>query len=242
MTGLSWGIEGLFDGPVFGVDEVGRGPWAGPVVAAAVCLWPDAVPPGLADSKALSAAGRQRLAAALAGCAACALGEASVAEIDAHNIRKATHMAMARAVDALVGQIGPPAMVLVDGNAMPGWEWRARAVVRGDRSVASIAAAGIVAKVARDAQMIALSARHPSYGWARNKGYGTAEHALALDRHGITPHHRRSFAPVRKHIRALSLSGNNPRGSRAAQGGDSTDCVAAQFPHLESTSGHKSMT
>jgi ribonuclease HII len=191
--GLGWGIEADFDGLVFGVDEVGRGPWAGPVTAAAVCLSPDCVPEGLADSKALPAARRARIAARLP---LVALGEASVAEIDALNIRQATFLAMQRAVAALAARIGPPAVVLVDGNALPRLDHPARAIVKGDAQVAVIAAAAIAAKVARDRLMAELAADHPAYGWERNKGYGTAEHQAALARHGITIHHRRSFAPI----------------------------------------------
>lgn len=193
MTGLRWGMEGRFAGLVFGVDEVGRGPLAGPVTAAAVCLAPDDLPAGLADSKALSATARERIAASVAQVA---VAEASVAEIDALNIRAAALLAMARAVEVLAQRLGAPAMVLVDGNALPRWQWPAQAIVRGDATVACIAAASICAKVHRDRQMAELAQGHPGYGWERNKGYGTAEHRQALERIGVTPHHRRSFAPV----------------------------------------------
>lgn len=193
MTGLRWGMEGRFAGLVFGVDEVGRGPLAGPVTAAAVCLAPDDLPAGLADSKALSATARERIAASVAQVA---VAEASVAEIDALNIRAAALLAMARAVEVLAQRLGAPAMVLVDGNALPRWQWPAQAIVRGDATVACIAAASICAKVHRDRQMAELAQCHPGYGWERNKGYGTAEHRHALERIGVTPHHRRSFAPV----------------------------------------------
>lgn len=195
MAGLGWGMEARFDGPVFGVDEVGRGPWAGPVTAAAVCLLPDAIPAGLADSKAVPAHRREAIAAQLTHCA---IAEASVCEIDQLNIRVATLVAMARAVAALAQRIGPPAMVLVDGNALPELMFPALAIVRGDASVASIAAAAIAAKVHRDALMVRLSHGHPGYGWERNKGYGTAEHAAGLARLGISVHHRRSFRPIAK--------------------------------------------
>lgn len=198
MTGLRWGIEAGYSGLVFGVDEVGRGPWAGPVTAAAACLNPHAVPAGLADSKALSAAARGQIAALLAVSAHIEIGWATVAEIDALNILAATHLAMARAVAALAARIGPPAIILVDGNRAPALPWPTRAIVKGDASVASIAAASIAAKVARDAHMADLARAFPAYGWASNKGYGVAAHAAALARHGVTPHHRRSFAPVRK--------------------------------------------
>jgi ribonuclease HII len=191
-------VEAGFRGHVFGVDEVGRGPWAGPVHAAAACLSRDAVPPGLGDSKAIRPRDRERIAAALEHVA---FGVASVAEIDALNIRRATFLAMARAVAALALRLGPPAIVLVDGNALPPLDHPARAIVRGDASVASIAAAAIAAKVARDRLMEELAAEHPGYGWERNRGYGTAEHAAALARMGPTPQHRRSFAPVAEALR-----------------------------------------
>lgn len=193
MTGLSWGIEAEFRGLVFGVDEVGRGPLAGPVVAAAVCLDRDSVPEGLGDSKKVPEARRNRIAAQLEHVA---LGVASVEEIDRLNIRTASLLAMARAVEALAANVGAPAMVLVDGNALPRVAHPARAMVKGDANVASIAAAAIAAKVWRDRLMCELAAAHPAYGWERNRGYGTAEHLAALARQGVTVHHRRSFAPV----------------------------------------------
>jgi ribonuclease HII len=195
FAGLRWGIEGHFPGRVFGVDEVGRGPLAGPVVAAAVCLNCDSVPAGLNDSKLVPESRRERIAALLEHVA---FGSASVAEIDSLNIRTASLLAMARAVSGLAARVGAPAMVLVDGNALPPVDHPARAIVKGDGSVASIAAAAIAAKVMRDRLMAELAADHPVYGWARNRGYGTAEHLAALERHGVTPHHRRSFAPVRQ--------------------------------------------
>lgn len=196
-AGLGWGMEGDFSGLVFGVDEVGRGPLAGPVVAAAVCLSRDSVPPGLNDSKRVSESRRNAIAASLEHVA---FGEASVAEIDALNILAASHVAMARAVQALAARLGPPAMVLVDGKYLPKLDFSARPIIGGDAKVASIAAASIAAKVARDAQMCRLDESFPGYGWARNKGYPTREHLDALDRLGITRHHRRSFAPVARRI------------------------------------------
>jgi ribonuclease HII len=195
VTGLGWGLEAEWPGLVLGVDEVGRGPLAGPVVAAAVCLRREAVPPGLADSKRVPEARRTRIAAALEHVG---LGVASVEEIDRLNIRTASLLAMARAVEAIVARLGAPAMVLVDGNALPPIPYPARAIVKGDATVASIAAAAIAAKVWRDGLMAALAAAHPAYGWERNRGYGTAEHLAALARHGATVHHRQSFAPVRQ--------------------------------------------
>lgn len=202
MTGgLAWGMEAAFRGHVFGVDEVGRGPWAGPVFAAAACLSCDRVPARLGDSKTVRPRERERIAAALEHVA---FGVASVAEIDALNIRRATFLAMARAVAALALRLGPPAVVLVDGDAVPPLDHPARAIVRGDATVASIAAAAIAAKVARDRLMAELAADCPGYGWERNRGYGTAEHAEALARHGPTAHHRRSFAPVADAARKLA--------------------------------------
>jgi ribonuclease HII len=185
---------------IAGVDEVGRGPLAGPVVACAVVLPPD-VAPGLiarlADSKALKAGVREDLDAAIRDAAEVGLGEASVAEIDTWNILNASHMAMARAVAALPAA---PDHALVDGNRLPTLACPAEAVVKGDATVASIAAAGIVAKVARDAAMDRLAAAFPGYGWERNRGYGTAEHRAALNSLGPSDHHRRSFKPVQEAV------------------------------------------
>lgn len=179
---------------VAGVDEVGRGPLAGPVLAAAVVLDPGRLPPGLNDSKALTARRRDALASALAECALVSIAQASVAEIDALNIRGATHLAMRR---ALLGLQRTPDAALVDGSDLPAdLPCPARAIVKGDARCLSIAAASIVAKQARDALMRALSLEHPGYGWERNAGYPTAEHRQALLDIGVTPHHRRSFRPV----------------------------------------------
>lgn len=187
--------------PVAGVDEVGRGPWAGPVMAAAVILDRDRLPADLLaalnDSKKLSAARRTEICARLTACEGVvwALGEASVAEIDAINILQATFLAMRRALDSLTIS---PAHVLVDGNKCPpGLSCRATAVVGGDALSASIAAASIIAKVSRDRIMLGLDARFPGYGWGSNAGYGTPEHQRGLLTHGVTEHHRRSFAPIR---------------------------------------------
>ncbi len=196
-SGLQWGLEAEFPGQVFGVDEVGRGPLAGPVVAAAVCLSPATLPAGLNDSKRLSEQRRNTIAAALQHVA---IAEASVAEIDALNILQASHLAMARAIEMLARRIGPPVMVLVDGRFLPTMDFPGRAIIAGDSKIASIAAASIAAKVARDQEMLRLDAECPGYDWARNKGYPTRTHRQALAELGISPHHRRSFAPVRQQL------------------------------------------
>ena len=181
---------------VSGVDEVGRGPLAGPVTAAAVVLDPARIPAGLRDSKQLTAARRQALDAAIRAVAEVSVAPASVAEIDALNILRASHLAMERAWAALTP---PPDHLLIDGNLLPrGMRVSAEAVVKGDARVLSIAAASIVAKVARDALMVDLAQQHPGYGWETNAGYGSAAHLKALQDLGVTPHHRRSFAPVHK--------------------------------------------
>lgn len=179
---------------VAGVDEVGRGPLAGPVTAAAVVLHPDRIPPGLNDSKKLTAARREALAAILRDTCDHCIVHVSPTEIDAVNILQASLSAMTRAV---AGLRLPPDHVLVDGNRLPAaLAGRATAVVKGDARSVSIAAASILAKVARDAVMADLACAFPGYGWDRNAGYPTAEHRAALRTHGVTPHHRRSFAPV----------------------------------------------
>ena len=186
-------LEGAREGPVAGVDEAGRGPWAGPVVAAAVVLDAGSVPAGVTDSKQLSRTRREALFAALRASARIGVGAASVAEIDRLNILAATLVAMRRAIDDLGVA---PAHVLIDGNRLPELACPATTVVGGDRRSLSIAAASIVAKVTRDRIMARLARRYPGFGWERNAGYGTPEHRSALDRLGVTPHHRRSFAPV----------------------------------------------
>jgi ribonuclease HII len=185
--------EGLW--PLAGVDEVGRGPLAGPVVAAAVILDPQAVPEGLDDSKNLTPARRDELFALIAQSAlAIGIASATAAEIDAINIRQATLLAMRRAVAALAL---PPAFVLVDGNDPPTLACAAESVIGGDAQIASIAAASIVAKVTRDAMMARLCARYPAYGFSLHAGYGTPRHRAALQAHGPCPEHRYSFAPVK---------------------------------------------
>lgn len=180
-------------GPVAGVDEAGRGPLAGPVVAAAVVLDPKCVPEGIDDSKVLTAAKREALCARLLECARVGVGMATVEEIDTLNIFWATMLAMTRAVDAL-GLV--PAMVLVDGNRCPNWTHTSTAIVGGDALCLSIAAASIVAKHRRDCMMLEYDALYPGYGWASNKGYAARTHQEALRTLGPTPLHRRSFGPV----------------------------------------------
>lgn len=188
---LAWETAGR----VAGVDEAGRGPLAGPVVAAAVILEPSRTVPGLADSKALSARRRAELEPLIRERAcAVAIAEASVEEIDALNILNATLLAMRRAVEALRPA---PGQVLVDGNRLPVLSVAAQAIVRGDATVPSISAASVLAKVHRDRLCEALDRDWPAYGFAVHKGYPTAAHLQALDRLGACPAHRRSFAPVR---------------------------------------------
>ncbi len=179
---------------IAGVDEVGRGPLAGPVTAAAVILDPAAIPAGLNDSKKLTARKREALAEILHAQAQVAIAHASVAEIDEINILRASHLAMQRAVAALDPA---PDYLLIDGNLIPrGLNIPALAVVKGDARSVSISAASIVAKTCRDALMVDLAQQHPGYGWERNAGYPSKSHKAALQNLGVTPHHRRSFKPV----------------------------------------------
>lgn len=181
-------------GPVAGVDEAGRGPWAGPVVAAAVILDPAAIPNGLHDSKLLSAARRAALFPLILKHAQVGIGEASVAEIDAYNIRQATHLAMQRAIAALPFA---PSAALIDGNDAPKLSCITQTIIKGDALSLSIAAASIIAKVTRDCLMHELAQHYDGYGWTTNMGYGTAAHAAAIERLGVTDHHRRSYAPIK---------------------------------------------
>ena len=181
-----------------GVDEVGRGPLAGDVVTAAVILPADHSIQGLADSKALTAYQRESLYKEIIQQAICySVARASVAEIDRFNILQSTLMAMRRAVRGLEIQ---PDYVAVDGNRLPQWEYSGEAVVKGDGRVEAISAASIVAKVVRDAEMVAMDAKYPGYGFRTNKGYGTAQHLEALKRIGASPIHRRTFSPVRANL------------------------------------------
>lgn len=179
---------------IAGVDEVGRGPLAGPVTAAAVRLLPGQVPPGLNDSKALTARRREALFGVIMEMCEVSIAHASVEEIDALNILRASHLAMER---ALRGLPTPPDFALIDGNLLPrDLPCKAEAIIKGDALSLSIAAASIVAKVTRDRIMVDLAQQHPGYGWEKNAGYPTKEHQLALLNLGVTAHHRRSFKPV----------------------------------------------
>jgi ribonuclease HII len=202
-----------FGGLVCGVDEVGRGPWAGPVVVAAVVFGAARPPPGIADSKLLAAEEREALFERIVAVADVSLAFAPPALIDAVNIRGATLRAMAQAVAGLACR---PAGVLVDGRDVPdGLPCPATALVGGDALSISIAAASIVAKVVRDRLMTDLGRTLPDYGFERHKGYGTPEHASALARHGPTAHHRRSFAPVRAALAGDLLAGLTAAGTAA---------------------------
>lgn len=195
---LAWDVPGL----VAGVDEAGRGPLAGPVVAAAVILDERSPIKGLADSKQLTALRRERLYDEIrAKALCCSIAQASVEEIDQLNILQATMLAMRRAV---LGLRLKPNKVLVDGNRLPALDVLAEAIVSGDALVPCISAASILAKVTRDRLLCELHLQHPEYGFDRHKGYGTAEHLRALQEHGALPIHRRTFAPV---ARVLAQSG-----------------------------------
>ena len=181
---------------ICGIDEAGRGPWAGPVVAAAVILptdLPAEILDRIDDSKRLTRKRRERIAATLRAMAPHGIGQASAGEVDQLNILQATFLAMCRAIESLSPT---PQLALVDGNRCPILPCPARAVIGGDRRSLSIAAASIIAKVARDNLMRDLALTYSTYGWEHNAGYGTAEHARAIRRHGITPEHRQSFRPI----------------------------------------------
>lgn len=183
----------LTGGPIAGVDEAGRGPLAGPVVAAAVILDRGAIPEGIANSKLLDAEARRSVYQAILASAQVGIGIAGVERIDAENILNATLWAMREAVARLDSR---PKLVLIDGNRAPYLDCATRTIVQGDARCLSIAAASIVAKVARDAMMAELARDYPNHGFDRHKGYSTAEHFAAIARYGVTPHHRRSFRPV----------------------------------------------
>lgn len=190
------------DGLIFGLDEAGRGPWCGPVVAACVC-WPnERIPTDLAavvnDSKKLTAKKREALfTQIMASEAIVGIGQASAAEIDEINILQASFLAMERALDQVRAAGYMPAYALIDGNRLPKWSLPCRAIVGGDGLSLSIAAASIIAKVTRDRIMCDLAATYPAYGWDKNAGYGTKVHIAALRQYGVTPHHRRSYAPIK---------------------------------------------
>lgn len=179
---------------IAGVDEVGRGPLAGPVTAAAVILDPDNIPTGLDDSKKLTARRREALYDQIMASAEVSIAEASVAEIDRINILRAAHLAMTRAI---AGLKTPPDHCLIDGNMLPrDLTVSAEAIIKGDARSLSISAASIMAKTWRDRGMLALAQQFPGYGWETNAGYGSKSHMEALQNLGVTPHHRRSFKPV----------------------------------------------
>lgn len=212
-------IESGFDGPVIGIDEAGRGPWAGPVSVAAVWLDPAKaadLPPGLDDSKKMSAANRAAFHAILTKPPhRHAVLSIPVEEIDRTGILRATLAGMARVAEMLAAGlvsagIGVPAQVLVDGNQMPPLSLPAQTLVKGDSRSLTIAAASVIAKHERDQIMSALATDYPGYGWERNMGYGTAAHREGLDRLGVTPHHRRSFAPVRARLARTDDTSDTP--------------------------------
>ncbi|MDX2288305.1 MAG: ribonuclease HII [Hyphomicrobiaceae bacterium] len=178
---------------IAGVDEAGRGPWAGPVVAAAVILDPQRIPEGIADSKQLDPVTRAAVFDRILANADVGVATADVTRIDRDNILSATLWAMTQAVMLLSR---PPRLAIIDGNRVPHLTCETRPIVRGDARCLSIAAASIVAKVTRDRLMVALARRYPGYGFERHKGYGTPEHRRALAELGVTPEHRRSFRPV----------------------------------------------
>lgn len=190
QASLNWNIPGL----MAGVDEAGRGPLAGPVVAAAVILDDQNPIKGLADSKILTALRREKLYDEIrAKALCCCIAEASVEEIEQLNILQATLLAMRRAVEGLRLK---PSLVLVDGNRLPVLEMRAEAIVKGDATVPAISAASILAKVHRDRWCAEYDLQYPQYGFAQHKGYGTAQHLAALSEHGACPKHRKTFRPV----------------------------------------------
>lgn len=191
--------------PVAGIDEAGRGPWAGPVVVAAVILNPDRIPEGLNDSKLLTPDVREDRYAEIMATACVAIAIGHVRRIDRDNILQASLWGMRLAFRGLEV---PQAAALIDGNMIPKrFPGKARAVVGGDGISLSVAAASIIAKVTRDRIMVKLAKRYRRYGWESNKGYGTPEHARAVQKHGVCTHHRRSFAPIQRAMRILVKRG-----------------------------------
>lgn len=197
MVGPDYTFEAQIGGRVAGLDEAGRGPWAGPVVAAAVILDPENIPFGLNDSKKLSALKRKDLFMVIRKTAHVGVGQASVMEIDTLNILEASMLAMRRALAAIPIRADA---ALVDGNRDPGLGLPTKCLVKGDSRSFSIAAASIIAKVTRDKIMSDLAIDFPEYGWEQNAGYGVPKHQEALNLVGPTPHHRKSFAPIAKLI------------------------------------------
>ena len=201
MPDFTYEEQAFLDGftPVVGVDEAGRGSWAGPVVACAVILDPKIssteLLAGLDDSKRISKKKREKLNYLLTSSASIGVGVSSVEEIDKLNILQATFVAMKRSIENLGIS---PGMILVDGNTLPNWPYNSKPIIKGDSRSLSIAAASIVAKVSRDRMMTNLANNYPEYGWERNAGYGTKLQQQALSEHGITKHHRLSFKPVLK--------------------------------------------
>lgn len=181
-------------GRVAGVDEVGRGPLAGPVTAAAVVLDPERIPLGLRDSKKLTKRARERLYEEILLVADVSIAHATVAEIEELNILRASHLAMVRALDGLRE---PADFALIDGNMVPrDLTIKSKTIIKGDARSQSISAASIMAKICRDCVMLSLAQQHPGYGWETNMGYGSKSHIAALQNLGVTPHHRRLFRPV----------------------------------------------
>jgi ribonuclease HII len=199
--GLEAALMDEFKGPVAGIDEAGRGPWAGPVVVAAVILNPERIPEGLDDSKRLMPQQREERYAEIVATAIVSLAVGHVRRIDRMNILQASLWGMRAAYRALGVPIGA---AIIDGNIVPRrFPCKARAVVGGDGLSLSVAAASIVAKVTRDRMMVKLARRYRRYAWDSNKGYGTREHAEAIKKHGVCTHHRRSFSPIERAIRLL---------------------------------------
>jgi ribonuclease HII len=197
-----------FKGPVAGIDEAGRGPWAGPVVVAAVILNPDRIPEGLNDSKLLTPEEREDRYAEIMATAVVSVAIGPVKQIDRINILQASLWGMRKAYRGL--QV-PAGAAIIDGNIVPRrFPCKARAVVGGDGLSLSVAAASIVAKVTRDRLMVKLSRRYRRYAWDSNKGYGTREHAEAIRKHGVCTHHRRSFSPIERALRLLKTGEDLP--------------------------------
>src|SRR5262245_24641956 len=204
----------IHGGPVAGVDEAGRGPLAGPVVAAAVILDPANIPDGIADSKTLEPEVRRVLYRRILLTSQVGVGVAGVDRIDAENILNASLWAMRRAIAQLPAR---PRLALIDGNKVPPrLRCASRAIVRGDAKCLSIAAASIIAKVTRDAMMIELGRAYPDYGFERHKGYATPEHQAAIGRLGVTPHHRRSFKPVQLALGLIGAESTDHTGLQTA--------------------------